>query len=247
MSKSRGNAVTYCQFSSGRRIGLPGLALLGAMLVMPAMAAEPIVFAPAPAADIAPGDGSLQTAVLSGGCFWGVQGVYEHVKGVTKVWAGYAGGSAATAQYETVSGGNTGHAESVKITYDPKQITYGKILQIFFSVATNPTELNYQGPDEGTQYRSEIWAMNADQARVAKAYIAQVDAAHLFSAPIVTRVDPYRGFYPAEDYHQDFLVHNPDYDYIAYNDIPKVQGLQKLFPGIYASTPVLALPGKSAS
>jgi len=217
-----------------------------ALLPRIAAAAEPIVFAPAPAADVSAAKGP-QTAVLSGGCFWGLQGVYEHVKGVKKVWAGYAGGAAATAQYETVSTGSTRHAESVKIIYDPQQISYGKLLQIFFSVATNPTELNFQGPDEGTQYRSEIWAMNPDQAKVAKAYIAQLTAAHRFSAPIVTRVDPYMGFYPAEDYHQDFLVHNPDYPYISYNDIPKVEGLKSLFPSIYQETPVLALPGKASS
>ena len=216
------------------------------LATLSANAAEPVQLVPAPVVDASPANG-LQTAVLSGGCFWGVQGVYEHVKGVTKVFAGYAGGAASTAQYETVSTGTTGHAESVKITFDPKQISYGKILQIFFSVATNPTELNYQGPDEGTQYRSEIWALNPDQTRVATAYIAQLTAAHAFSAPIVTRVDPYKGFYPAEDYHQDYLVHYPDNDYIAYNDIPKVEGLKSLFPQVYAATPVLALPGKSSS
>jgi peptide-methionine (S)-S-oxide reductase len=231
------------------RHGAMGMALGAALLAAmptPSRAAEPMLLAPAPATDAAPGDGSAQTVVLSGGCFWGVQGVYEHVKGVTKALSGYAGGNASTAHYETVSTGTTGHAESVKITFDPKQVSFGTILRIYFSVATNPTELNFQGPDDGTQYRGEIWTMNDDQARVAKAYIAQLDAAHVFKQPIVTRVDPYMGFYPAEDYHQDFLVHNPTYGYIAYNDMPKVEGLQQYFPALYSATPVLALPGKNS-
>lgn len=231
-----------------RQLGLmAGLAMaLGAPLGVlgSAGAAEPVKLVPPPMVDQAAGTTGEQTAVFSGGCFWGVQGVYEHVKGVTKAFAGYAGGSAATAQYETVSTGDTGHAESVKVVYDPAKVSYGKLLQIYFSVATNPTELNYQGPDEGTQYRGEIWAMNDDQAKVAKAYIAQLDQAHAFAAPIVTRVDPYMGFYQAEDYHQDYLVHNPDAAYIYYNDLPKVQGLQALFPNYYAAQPVLVFPGK---
>ena len=189
---------------------------------------------PPPASDLALAS-TPQTAVLSGGCFWGVQGVFEHVRGVQRVLAGYSGGHADTANYETVSTGETGHAESVQITYDPKQISYGKILQIFFSVALDPTVKDAQGPDSGTQYRSEIFAASPDQARIAKAYIAQLDAAHAFPAPIATRVDPLSGFFPAEAYHQDFLEHNPDYPYIVVNDAPKVHALQSLFPADYVA------------
>jgi len=195
---------------------------------------------PMPAVDVPPGDGP-QTAVLSGGCFWGVQGVFEHVRGVDKVLAGYAGGNASTAHYETVSEGDTGHAESVQVVFDPKQISYGRILQIFFSVALDPTEVNRQGPDEGTQYRSEVFAANADQKAAAAAYIGQLDRAHAFGRPIATRVDPLTGFYPAEEYHQDYLERHPEQPYIAYNDIPKVESLKRLFPDVYLDKPVLAL------
>ncbi len=203
-------------------------------LLAPAARAEGEHVVPAPAADL-PATQATQTAVLSGGCFWGVQGVFEHVRGVQRVLAGYSGGKADTANYETVSTGETGHAESVQITYDPKQITYGRILQIFFSVALDPTLHDAQGPDSGTQYRSEIFAATPDQARIARAYIAQLDAAHAFPAPIATRVDPLSGFYPAEAYHQDFLEHNPDYPYIVMNDMPKVRALQSLFPTDYVA------------
>jgi peptide-methionine (S)-S-oxide reductase len=171
-----------------------------------------------------------------------VQGVYEHVKGVLHVYAGYTGGAANTAQYETVSTGATGHAESVQITFDPRVISYGKILQIYFSVATDPTELNYQGPDSGTQYRSEIWTATPAQQAVAQKYLAQLTAAHAFGAPIVTRLDPVMPFYHAEDYHQDFLVRNPNYPYIVFNDIPKVQALQQDFPALYQATPITVFP-----
>jgi peptide-methionine (S)-S-oxide reductase len=192
---------------------------------------------PAPVVADAPATG-VQTAVLSGGCFWGMQGVFEHVKGVKQVVAGYAGGAANTAQYETVSGGNTGHAESVQIKFDPKQVSYGTLLRVYFSVATDPTELNRQGPDSGTQYRGEIWTTTPDQKRVADAYIAQLQASHTFKAPIVTHVDAYRGFYPAEGYHQDFLIKNPDYPYIVINDEPKIKNLQTMLPALYVSAPV---------
>jgi peptide-methionine (S)-S-oxide reductase len=195
---------------------------------------------PAPAVDVPAADGP-QTAVLSGGCFWGVQGVFEHVRGVRKVLAGYAGGSAATADYETVSEGNTGHAESVQVVFDPKQISYGRILQIFFTVALDPTEVNRQGPDVGSQYRSEVFVADAEQRRAAAAYIGQLDQAHLFDRPVATRVDPLTGFYPAEAYHQDYLERHPDQPYIAYNDIPKVESLKRLFPEAYVDKPVLAL------
>ncbi len=199
---------------------------------------------PPPAYD-PPGTATSETAILSGGCFWGVQGVYEHVKGVTQALSGYTGGQAATAQYETVSTGTTGHAESVQIIFDPRVISYGQILRIYFAVTADPTELNYQGPDQGTQYRSEIWAETPQQQEIATRYIAQLSAAHVFAAPIVTRVDRAMPFYRAETYHQDFLVLHPDYPYIAYNDIPKVQALQAQFPALYRADPVTVLKGPS--
>ena len=180
------------------------------------------------------------TAVLAGGCFWGVQGVFQHVKGVTSAVSGYAGGSSETASYPVVSSGGTGHAETVKITYDPTQVSYGKLLQIYFSVVTNPTELNRQGPDEGTQYRSDIFATTPEQATIAKTYIAQLQKAHAFDAPIVTKVSDFKSFYPAESYHQNYLTLHPNQPYIAENDIPKVEGLKKLFPQDYKPSPVLA-------
>jgi len=193
---------------------------------------------PAPADDQPKAAGDLQTAVLSGGCFWGVQGVFQHVKGVVQVLAGYSGGEKATAIYEVVSTGETGHAESVQIKFDPAQVSYGEILRIFFSVAHDPTELNRQGPDEGTQYRSEIFYADAAQQRIAQAYIAQLDGAKVFASPIVTRVDPLKAFYPAEGYHQDFLVRNPTYPYIVFNDLPKIDDLKRLFPEDYRDQPV---------
>jgi peptide-methionine (S)-S-oxide reductase len=177
--------------------------------------------------------------VLAGGCLWGVQGVFQHVEGVTSAVSGYAGGDAQTAQYETVSGGGTGHAEAVKITYDPRRISYGRILQIYFSVAHDPTQLNRQGPDVGTQYRSAIFPADAEQARVAKAYVEQLDRAGVFDAAIVTRIEPDRSFYPAEDYHQDYLTLHPTSPYIAINDLPKVEALERLFPDAYRAEPVL--------
>lgn len=174
-----------------------------------------------------------QTAVLAGGCFWGVEAVFEHVKGVTKVTSGYSGGSANTAQYETVSSGETGHAESVRITYDPSQISYGKLLKVFFSVAHDPTELNRQGPDTGTQYRSAIFYGNEEQKNIAAAYIDQLNKAKVFGAPIVTKLTALQSFYEAEGYHQDYLAHHPDEPYIIYNDMPKVENLKKQFPDLY--------------
>jgi len=215
-------------------LGSAGAALLGVtFLQLPARGAEARMVPP-PARDL-PAASGPQIAVLSGGCFWGVQGVFEHVRGVQRVLAGYSGGKADTANYETVSGGDTGHAESVQITFDPKLISYGKVLQIFFSVALDPTMKDAQGPDSGTQYRSEIFAANADQAPIALAYIAQLGAAHVYSSPIATRVDPLQAFYPAEAYHQDFLETHPSYPYIVINDMPKVDALKKLFPGDYTS------------
>ncbi len=219
------------------------LVVVGGLVLVSQLPARADAAAAVPAPAYNPPDpAASETATLSGGCFWGMQGVYEHVKGVTHAVAGYTGGAAATAQYEIVSTGTTGHAESIQITFDPKVISYGAILRIYFSVAADPTELNFQGPDSGTQYRSEIWYADAQQQKIATAYIAQLTAAHVFAAPIVVRIDPAHPFYRAEDYHQDFLVRNPDYPYIAYNDIPKVQNLQKLFPAFYEATPVTVFP-----
>jgi peptide-methionine (S)-S-oxide reductase len=188
---------------------------------------NPVVDTPAASAK------GTETAVLAGGCFWGVEAVFEHLKGVTQVVSGYSGGTKETADYETVSSGTTGHAESVQITYDPSRITYGQLLKVYFSVAHNPTELNRQGPDTGTQYRSAIFYGNAEQKRVAKAYIAQLQAAKVFSRPIVTQVVPLKAFYPAEEYHQDFIVKNPRQPYVVFNDLPKIANLQRQFPDLY--------------
>ena len=194
---------------------------------------------PAPIADEPTSPASSEVAVLAGGCFWGVQGVFQHVEGVTRAVSGYAGGARDTADYETVSRGRSGHAESVEVTFDPHRISYGRILQIYFSVAHDPTEINRQGPDVGSQYRSAIFPTSAAQASIAKAYIAQLDQAHAFSAAIATKIEPDRTFYPAEDYHQDFLSRNPTYPYIAINDLPKVAALKRLFPDLYRDQPVL--------
>ena len=194
---------------------------------------------PAPLVDEPAGSQTSEVAVIAGGCFWGVQGVYQHVKGVTSALSGYAGGAQNTAEYERVSSGSTGHAESVQVTFDPRVITYGKVLQIFFSVVHDPTELNRQGPDIGTQYRSAIFPVTAEQAKVAHAYIAQLDEARVFKSSIATKVEPGRAFYPAEEYHQDYLDHNPTNPYIAYNDLPKIDDLKKVFPDLYRAKPVL--------
>ncbi len=174
----------------------------------------------------------MQTAVLAGGCFWGVEGVFDHLKGVKNVVSGFAGGEKSTAHYDTVSSGSTGHAESVEITYDPAQITYGQLLKVYFAVAHDPTELNRQGPDSGTQYRSAIFYGNEEQKNVAQAYIKQLNEAHAFSRPIVTQVAPLHGFYAAEGYHQHFLENHPDYPYIVYNDLPKIAALKKQYPAM---------------
>jgi len=194
---------------------------------------------PPPVTDEASGTATPEVAVLAGGCFWGVQGVFQHVAGVTSAVSGYAGGSAANAHYDEVETGATGHAESVRITFDPRHISFGRILQIYFSVAHDPTELNYQGPDRGTQYRSTIFPTTKEQANVARAYIAQLDREHAFPVPIVTTVEPGRAFYPAEAYHQDFLARNPANPYIVVNDLPKLKELRNLFPDLYQATPAL--------
>jgi peptide-methionine (S)-S-oxide reductase len=205
------------------------LALLGS-------AASPAAYGQIPAfagESLSPGAKGEQVAVLAGGCFWGVDAVFKHVRGVSSVVSGYSGGSAETAQYETVSTGATGHAESVKITYDPSQVSYAGLLRVFFSVATDPTELNRQGPDEGAQYRSVIFFADEGQRKVALAYIDQLNRAKVFSAPIVTQVVPLKAFYLAEEYHQNFLERHPDDPYIVFNDLPKLAHLQREFPTLY--------------
>lgn len=226
----------------------PRRAILAAMLILPALAfglwnrpvdaQEAPVEIPAPATTLAE-TGTTATAVFAGGCFWGVQGVFQHVNGVTKAVSGYAGGTADTATYDQTSSGSTGHAESVEVTYDPSVVSYGDLLHIYFSVAHNPTQLNFQGPDHGTQYRSTIFPVNDAQATFAKAYIAQLDDTGLFDGKIVTTIEPLTGFYPAEQYHQDFLTLNPTYPYIVVNDLPKVAALKELFPSAYRDEPVL--------
>ena len=214
-------------------IGIAGIAVAAAVFafLVPSHAAGPL---PDPKIDALPSKASgAQTVVFAGGCFWGVEAVFEHVKGVTRAVSGYAGGSAATATYEQVSSGTTGHAESVRVTYDPSRVSYGQLLQVFFSVAHDPTELNQQGPDTGTQYRSAVFYSNDEQKRIAQAYIAQLKAARAFSHPIVTEVTPLKAFYEAEAYHQDYLVHHPDQPYIVINDLPKIANLQRQFPALY--------------
>ena len=215
-----------------------GIGALVYAIALPTVQADtPPQVLPPPAVDSAPSTG-LQTAVFAGGCFWGVQGVFEHVKGVTKAVSGYAGGSVANPGYEQVSSGSTGHAESVSVTFDPTRVSYGTLLRIFFSVALDPTQVNRQGPDSGTQYRSALFTSGPEQERVAKAYVAQLEAAHAFSRPIATQIDPAGPFYPAEDYHQDYLLHHPDSPYIAAFDLPKVRSLQTLFPENWQATAV---------
>jgi len=215
-----------------------GALAIAAFVAVPSRAAEDAVVIPAPKADVKADDG-LQTAVLAGGCFWGVQGVFQHTAGVVNAVSGYAGGSQMTATYEQVSTGSTGHAESVQVKFDPKKISYGKILQIYFSVAHDPTQLNRQGPDHGTQYRSAIFTTSDEQKQVADAYIAQLNAAKVYGSPIVTKVGPLQAFFPAEAYHQDYLTLHPNQPYIAYNDLPKIENLKKLFAGNYIEKPTL--------
>jgi len=205
-----------------------------------AHAAERAFVIPAPSLDETAST-DKQTVVLAGGCFWGVQAVFQHTKGVTSAVSGYAGGDKSTAHYDTVGSGKTGHAESVAVTFDPHQISLGKILQIYFSVAHNPTELNRQGPDAGMQYRSAIFYADEEQKKVAAAYVAQLDKAKVFPGPIVTQLEPLRGFYPAEDYHQDFAVLHPSYPYIVFNDLPKVDNLKRMFASDYREMPVTVM------
>jgi peptide-methionine (S)-S-oxide reductase len=213
-------------------------ALLGTLLLsFGACAGEAPAAVPPPAADNPQAAGHLQTAVVAGGCFWGLQGVFEHVRGVRKVLAGYSGGTRGTASYEEVGSGTTGHAESVQIVFDPAAVTYGKLLQIYFSVTTDPTQLNRQGPDSGTQYRSVIFYADDTQRHIAESYIAQLDKDKVFRQPIVTRVDPLKGFYAAESYHQDYYLKNPEQPYIVFNDLPKIAHLKQLFPDAWREQP----------
>jgi peptide-methionine (S)-S-oxide reductase len=233
----RVSAAARCAFVAAALLGLGAALWLSLSEPRAAEAARAI---PAPALDATPASGAeTQVAVLAGGCFWGVQGVFQHMKGVTSAVSGYAGGDKRSAHYNLVSTGMTGHAESVRVTFDPRQISYGRILQIFFSVAHDPTQLNRQGPDTGTQYRSAIFTQDAEQAKIAEAYIAQLNKAGVFDAAIVTKVTPLEGFYAAENYHQNFLVQNPTYPYIVIHDLPKVENLRRAYPDVYRPDPVL--------
>jgi peptide-methionine (S)-S-oxide reductase len=228
---------------SGHVAGATALSLVVAVFSslggLSAFAADLDRRVPAPIIDEAPGASRSETLILAGGCFWGVQGVFQHVKGVAQAVSGYDGGKAKTAYYEIVSTGTTGHAESVRITYDPHVITYGKLLQIFFSVTTDPTQINQQDPDAGPQYRSEIFATTLEQAHIAAAYITQLDEAHVYAAPIATKIGQDSGFFSAEAYHQNFLTIHPDSLYIATYDLPKIGALQRVFPAEFQADPVL--------
>jgi len=232
------------------RIGIAAvvIAAIGVFELAPSVAEDAKVI-PAPVIDEATDTSpvSSETAIFAGGCFWGVQGVFQHVNGVTKAVSGYAGGEADTAHYEMVGTGSTGHAESVQVTFDPHKVSYGQLLQIYFSVAHDPTELNFQGPDMGPQYRSTVFPTSAEQAQVAEAYIQQLQAAHVFSNDIVTTIEEGKTFYPAEDYHQDYLTLHPDQPYIAINDLPKVRNLEKLYPARYREDPVLVMAGTATN
>lgn len=223
-----------------------GALALAAIAIGPSRASEEAVVIPPPTLDVQAADG-IQTAVIAGGCFWGVQGVYQHTSGVLNAVSGYSGGSKMTANYTAIGTGMTGHAEAVEIKYDPKKISYGKILQIFFSVVHDPTQLNRQGPDVGTQYRSAIFAVNDEQKKVAEAYIAQLNAAKVYKKPIVTKVGPLQAFFPAEDYHQDYLTLHPNQPYIVFNDIPKIENLKKIFADNYIEKPTLVRNAKATN
>jgi peptide-methionine (S)-S-oxide reductase len=215
------------------------IAILTILAPLHAGAAERALVLPAPAYDPPTAGGGEQKLVVAGGCFWGVQGVFQRVKGVSRAVSGYAGGAKETARYDSVSQGDTEHAESVEITYDPKAVSLGELLRVYFSVAHDPTQLNRQGPDQGKQYRSAIFVANAEQEKIARDYIAQLSKAKAFSAPIVTTLEPLKAFYPAEAYHQDYLVRHPTQPYIVYNDLPKVENLKSLFPSLYRERPAL--------
>jgi peptide-methionine (S)-S-oxide reductase len=246
MTHSPSRPVIRTRLTSG--LILAGMLLATAVLAASRPGAEQAQIIPPPALDAAAANGGqLETIVLAGGCFWGVQGVFQHVNGVTGAVSGYAGGDKASASYGLVSAGSTGHAEAVKVTFDPQQITLGHILQIYFSVAHNPTELNRQGPDTGTQYRSAIFPASPEQARIAKAYIDQLNAAKAFKATVVTTIEPGKTFYAAEDYHQDYLTRHPTQPYIVYNDLPKIDELKRVFPADYRAEPVLVAASKATN
>jgi peptide-methionine (S)-S-oxide reductase len=230
--RSKEFVMSMCSFPSRASAVLLMVILVGVVACSAGDRASSIVPNPAMDATLTPSK-SEQTAVVSGGCFWGIQAVFQHVKGVISATSGYSGGAAGTAEYELVSNGDTGHAESVKITYDPSQITYGQLLRVFFSVAHDPTQLNRQGPDTGSQYRSSIFYNNDEQKRIAEAFIVQLDKTKVFPHPIVTQVVPLKAFYPAEAYHQDYATRHPDSPYIIYNDAPKVAHLRQQFPDLY--------------
>ncbi len=215
-----------------------GAIVLSSWIALPSQAAEDAFIIPPPSLDMKPSEG-LKTAVLAGGCFWGVQGVYQHTEGVVNAVSGYAGGAANSAKYDLVGRGNTGHAEAVKITYDPKKISYGKLLQIYFSVAHDPTQLNRQGPDTGTQYRSTVFTSDPEERQVAEKYIAQLNNTKTYKKTIATTLEPMQGFYVAEDYHQDYLTLHPNQPYIVYNDLPKIENLKKIFANLYRDKPAL--------
>lgn len=222
----------------GRGMVCAVLMAIGATLHSPFAAAEEGIAIPAPVLDETSG-AATETAVFAGGCFWGVQGVFQHVEGVLDATSGYAGGEEKTASYEVVGSGRTGHAEAVKVTFDPEKISYGKLLQVYFSVAHDPTQLDRQGPDTGTQYRSTVFPLSDAQARVTEAYIEQLDSAEVFGEKIATTIEPSKKFYPAEAYHQNFLTINPNHPYIVRNDLPKIENLKALFPDLYREEPVL--------
>jgi peptide-methionine (S)-S-oxide reductase len=246
--------MTESPMSLLRQIHVRSTLLLTALLIAAGVSfavlrstAEVARTIPEPAVGEGAPTAASEVAVLAGGCFWGVQGVFQHVDGVTNAVSGYAGGEQKTAHYEMVGSGRTGHAEAVRITFDPRKISYGRILQIYFSVAHDPTQLNRQGPDVGTQYRSALFPANPEQARIAKAYIAQLNQARVFGAAIVTKIEPHREFYAAEDYHQDFLTRHPGHPYIVYNDLPKIEDLKRLFPETYRADPVLVAAARSSN
>lgn len=242
MTRARDKTTSPSTSRYGRP-ALAALAVLGLMgfgvWVSPSTAENAPRAIPAAAVEEPAPQATSEIAVLAGGCFWGVQGVFQHVEGVSNAVSGYAGGEKATASYDQIGTGRTGHAEAVKITYDPRKISYARLLQIYFSAAHDPTEFNRQGPDIGTQYRSAIFPANAEQARIARAYIAQLDQAKAFDAAIVTKIEPDRPFYPAEAYHQDFLTKNPRHPYIVVNDLPKIESLKRLYPTLYRPEPAL--------
>jgi peptide-methionine (S)-S-oxide reductase len=249
MTKSHGPENKLNMFHRYRPSLIAATLLLaaGAGLATSRSSAEEARAIPAPAFDEPAGQATSEIAILAGGCFWGVQGVFQHVDGVAAAVSGYAGGDRKTAQYEIVSTGTSGHAESVRVTFDPSRISYGRILQIYFSVAHDPTQLNRQGPDSGRQYRSTIFPTTPEQARIAKAYIDQLDHAHVFPAHIATTIESDKAFYPAEDYHQNFLTLHPSYPYIVINDLPKIDSLKRFFADRYRTEPVLVATAKTSN